>query len=43
MRMLHDNSVASLRHAVHQLENCLFDIFEYMQRNALKLNKVIKI
>ena len=31
-----DNNVASLRHAVHQLENCIFDICDWMWRNALK-------
>ena len=30
-----DNNV---RHAVHQLENCIFDICDWMRRNALKLN-----
>ena len=34
-----DNNVASLRHAVHQLENCIFDIYDWMRRNALKLNE----
>ena len=34
-----DNDVASLRHAVHQLENCIFDICDWMSRNALKLNE----
>ena len=34
-----DNNVASLRHAVHQLENCIFDICDWMRRNALKLNE----
>ena len=34
-----DNNVASLRHAVHQLENCIFDICNWMRRNALKLNE----
>ena len=34
-----DNNVASLMHAVHQLENCIFDICDWMQRNALKLNE----
>ena len=34
-----DNNVASLRHAVHQLENCAFDICDWMRRNALKLNE----
>ena len=33
-----DNHVASLRHDVHQLENCIFDICDWMRRNALKLN-----
>ena len=33
------NNVTSLRHAVHQLENCIFDICDWMQRNALKLNE----
>ena len=33
-----DNNVASLRHAVHQLENCIFDICDWMRRNALQLN-----
>ena len=31
-----DNNVASLRHAVHQLENCIFDICDWMRCNALK-------
>ena len=34
-----DKNVASLRHAVHQLENCIFDICDWMQRIALKLNE----
>ena len=34
-----DNNVASLRHAVHQLENCIFDICDWMRRNAIKLNE----
>ena len=34
-----DNNVASLRHAVHQQENCIFDICDWMRRNALKLNE----
>ena len=34
-----DNNVASLRHAVHQLEHCIFDICDWMRRNALKLNE----
>ena len=34
-----DNNVATLRHAVHQLENCVFDICDWMRRNALKLNE----
>ena len=34
-----DNNVASLRHAVHQLENCIFDICDWMRRNALKFNE----
>ena len=34
-----DNNVASLRHAVHQLENCIFDICDWMRPNALKLNE----
>ena len=34
-----DNNVASLRHAVHQLENCIFDICVGMRRNALNLNE----
>ena len=34
-----DNNVDSLRHAVHQLENCIFDICDWMRRNALKLNE----
>ena len=34
-----DNNVASLRHAVHQLENCIFDICDWMRRNAFKLNE----
>ena len=34
-----DNNVASLRHAVHQLENCIFDICDWMRSNALKLNE----
>ena len=33
-----DNNFTSLRHAVHQLENCIFDICDWMRRNALKLN-----
>ena len=32
-----DNNVASLRHAVYQLENCIFDTCDWMRRNALKL------
>ena len=34
-----DNNVASLRRAVHQLENCISDICDWMRRNALKLNE----
>ena len=34
-----DNNVSTLRHAVHQLENCIFDICDWMRRNALKLNE----
>ena len=34
-----DKNVASLRHTVHQLENCIFDICDWMRRNALKLNE----
>ena len=34
-----DNNVASLMHAVHQLENCIFDICDRMRRNASKLNE----
>ena len=34
-----DNNVASLRHAVHQLENCIFDICDWMRCTALKLNE----
>ena len=34
-----DNNVASLRHAVHQLEHCIFDICDWMRRNALKPNE----
>ena len=34
-----DNNVALLRHAVHQLENCIFDICDWMRHNALKLNE----
>ena len=34
-----DNNVASLRHAVHQLENCIVYICDWMRRNALKLNE----
>ena len=34
-----DNNVVSLRHVVHQLENCIFDICDWMRRNALKLNE----
>ena len=34
-----NNNVVSLRHAVHQLENCIFDICDGMRRNALKLNE----
>ena len=34
-----DNNVASLRHAVHQLENCIFDICDWMRRKPLKLNE----
>ena len=34
-----DNNVASLMHAVHQLENCIFDICDWMRRNALKHNE----
>ena len=34
-----DNNVSSLRHAVHQLENFIFDICYWMRRNALKLNE----
>ena len=34
-----DNNVASFRHAVHQLENCIFDICDWMRRNALKINE----
>ena len=36
---LHCDNNASLRHAVHQLENCIFDICDWMRRNALKLNE----
>ena len=35
-----DNNVASLRHAVHQLENCIFDICYWMQRNTLTLKLI---
>ena len=35
-----DNDVASLRHAVHQLENCMFDICDWMRRNALNSMKI---
>ena len=34
-----DNNVASLKHAVHQLDNCIFEICDWMRRNALKLNE----
>ena len=34
-----DNNVASLRHAIHQLENCIFDMCYWIRRNALKLNE----
>ena len=34
-----DINVASLRHAVNQLENCIFYICDWMRRNALKLNE----
>ena len=34
-----DNNVASLRYAVHQLENSIFDIWDWMRRNALTLNE----
>ena len=34
-----DNNVASLRHPVHQLENCIFDIWDWIRLNALKLNE----
>ena len=34
-----DNNVVSLWHAVHQLENCIFDMCDWMRRNALKLNE----
>ena len=34
-----DNNVAPLRHVVHQLENCIFDICDWMWHNALKLNE----
>ena len=34
-----DNNVTSLRRAVHQLKNCIFDICDWMRRNALKLNE----
>ena len=34
-----ENNFASLRYAVHQLENCIFDICDWIRRNALKLNK----
>ena len=34
-----DNNVASLRHAVHQLENCIFDICDWVRHNVLKLNE----
>ena len=34
-----DNNVTSLWLVVHQLENCIFDICDWMRRNALKLNK----
>ena len=33
-----DNNVASLRHVVHQLENCIIDICDWMRRSALKPN-----
>ena len=33
-----DNNVASLRYVVHQLENCIFDICDWMWCNVLKLN-----
>ena len=36
---LHCDNVASLRHDAHQLENCIFDIFDCMRRNAFKLNE----
>ena len=34
-----DNNVASRSHAVYRLENCIYDICDWMGRNALKLNK----
>ena len=34
-----NNNAASLRHAVHQLGNCIFDMCNWMRRNALKLNE----
>ena len=34
-----NNNVTLLRHAVHQLENCIFDICDWMRCNALKLNE----
>ena len=36
-----DNNDVSLRHAVHQLENCIFDICDWMRRNAFKPNEDI--
>ena len=35
----YDHDVTSLRHTVHQLDNCIFDICDWMRRNALKLNE----
>ena len=34
-----DYNFDSLRHTVHQLENCIFDICDWMRRNALKLKE----
>ena len=34
-----DNNVASLGHAVHQLDNCILVICDWMRANALKLNE----
>ena len=34
-----DTYVASLRHAIHQLENSIFDICDGMRRKALILNE----